>query len=273
MNQSTPDVLKYDALYTIMAMGVIVSDSNETIEWVNPFLCQLIDTVPESLVGAPVKSLLNLSKLQPVNYVQRYEVTTDTGKEAWLQCTKTTVQDDNGEIHHVRFVTDISDFQARQSSRVNVNSHVDESRMDEITGSLNRKAILQELDAQVSRSRRYGNCLSVILMECKFTQSLHADKKDAILFSIANSIKANLRWVDQIGVMSPERFLIILPESDIQAAEQAWGKIMAELQEVTMQEGQQYLHTERSITEWQTGEDKETLIQKLEESIQQFKAA
>lgn len=273
MKQTIPEVLKNDALYTIMATGVIVSDANEIIEWVNPYFCDLLDTVPESLIGAPVTSLFNLTKLQAVNYVQRYEVSTDSGKQVWLQCSKTTVQDKDESIHHIRMVTDISDFQARQSSRAPLNPNTDESRMDAATGVLKRKAILQELDTQVSRSRRYGNALSAIMLDYQFTQNISAAKKDSILGNIANTIKASLRWVDQIGVMDKERFLIILPESDAEAAKQAWEKINQELQELTIMDGQQYLHSELAICEWQTGDDKEMLLEKLNQSLQLVQAA
>jgi len=93
---------------------------------------------------------------------------------------------------------------------------------DELTGCLNFRSIMQLLENEIARSRRYQKQFSIIMIDIDHFKIVndeygHLAGNDA-LAAFTNIIKNSVRNIDIVGRYGGEEFLIILPESDSQHA-------------------------------------------------------
>lgn len=94
--------------------------------------------------------------------------------------------------------------------------------VDPLTGIANRQAVLSRVEEELARAKRYQRPLSVILVDLDHFKRLndthgHA-AGDAVLRHVAQLLATNVRSVDVAGRYGGEEFLILLPETDVDAA-------------------------------------------------------
>ena len=142
--------------------GIVLCDARDQVIWANESFCELLETDPEAIVGADMSAVLGRDSDPVRTQVDRYVVTSDSGKSRWLECALSHIEAENGQVGSLRIFTDVSAFESRQKGRVATAAGRDPSRLDSKSGILNRQAIVQELSSQVSRSRRYGNDLTLV---------------------------------------------------------------------------------------------------------------
>ncbi|MBQ2984578.1 MAG: GGDEF domain-containing protein [Candidatus Gastranaerophilales bacterium] len=98
---------------------------------------------------------------------------------------------------------------------------------DELTGLYNRKYLHSRLEAEISRSKRYGTPLSCLLLDIDYFKIVNDmygyDWGDILLRKIAQMLSALVRKEDVLTRYGDEEFIIILPETTEQQA-----KIFAE---------------------------------------------
>ena len=98
---------------------------------------------------------------------------------------------------------------------------------DELTGVLNRRAVLEALDAEVSRALRHGRQLSVLYLDVDLLKEIndamgHA-AGDKVLLDVVSVVRRNTRASDRLGRMGGDEFVVVLPDTD-----QAGGAVVAE---------------------------------------------
>lgn len=94
--------------------------------------------------------------------------------------------------------------------------------VDPLTGLANRQAVLRRLEEEALRAARYRRPLAVILVDLDHFKRLndthgHA-AGDAVLRHVGAVLAANVRGVDTAGRLGGEEFLVVLPETDPEAA-------------------------------------------------------
>ena len=93
---------------------------------------------------------------------------------------------------------------------------------DELTGLYNRKYLHHRLDAEISRSKRYGTPVSCLLLDidyCKIVNDMYGyDWGDILLKKIAQMLSALVRKEDVLTRYGDEEFIVILPETTEQQA-------------------------------------------------------
>jgi diguanylate cyclase (GGDEF)-like protein len=98
---------------------------------------------------------------------------------------------------------------------------------DSLTGLWNRAAILERLDAELTRSRRDGTPMTIILADIDRFKSINDTYGhqigDAVIRQVALRMSAAVRVQDFVGRYGGEEFLIVLPNCDEPTA-----KILAE---------------------------------------------
>jgi len=97
------------------------------------------------------------------------------------------------------------------------------ARLDAKTGLLNARAWQEEADLQISRARREGRTLAVLIADIdhfKRVNDAHGHLAgDAALLGAVTALRSGLRPYDQLGRFGGEEFTVILPGTD--AAEAA----------------------------------------------------
>lgn len=101
--------------------------------------------------------------------------------------------------------------------------------LDEVTCVYKREYLLTRLYQECQRAKRYRHPVALVLIEVDrfeaWTDAAAAGEGDTLLQEIANTIAGNVREIDLIGRSGDHEFSIILPETGLQAAIIAAGRL------------------------------------------------
>jgi diguanylate cyclase (GGDEF)-like protein len=93
---------------------------------------------------------------------------------------------------------------------------------DELTGLANRRRFLSQLDAEISRSRRSGSPLGLVLADLddfkRINDTYGHEAGDVALRSFAEILETMARDIDLPVRLGGEEFAVLLPDTDIAGA-------------------------------------------------------
>ena len=187
--------------------GVLVTDGQKIL-WSNPAFERMTQVRMEHLRQEDADPLLE--KLVSTDGLLNLKG--DDGSESWLLCeTADLGERDKGVT--LRFFRDVSGEINVTRERDALAKKVEELDLtDPLTGLANPRALGNALNAQVTRSRRYHNPLSVALVQVH-TPDASQPLADAVVLSVSRFLRDRLRWADVIGRHSADVFMLILPET------------------------------------------------------------
>ncbi len=128
---------------------------------------------------------------------------------------------------------------------------------DSNTGLYNKRIILENLDSQVTRSRRYGNPLALLRLSISGSEAGTTTR----MKSVAEQLKDRLRWADCLGTLDEKTILIILPETCLEEAKELAAKL---LNDRAIASDDCTIHF--GITAWQKGDDPARMLKNIEEN-------
>ncbi|HEY2455898.1 MAG TPA: GGDEF domain-containing protein [Candidatus Acidoferrum sp.] len=95
---------------------------------------------------------------------------------------------------------------------------------DPLTGLFNRGYVDDRLGTELSRARRYGTRLTIAVIDAdrfKWLNDTHGHALgDVVLRKIGEILRSSFRQSDTAGRYGGEEFLVILPETDLETAQQ-----------------------------------------------------
>jgi GGDEF domain-containing protein len=262
------------ALLSGLPAGIVLCDAQDQVIWANESFCELLETDREALIGSSMSAVLGRDPDPVRTHVDRYVITSDSGKSRWLECALSHIESKNGDVGSLRIFTDVSAFESRQKGRAATAAGRDPSRLDSKSGILNRQAIVQELSSQVSRSRRYGNDLA--LVQVRFSPASGSgpseEWNDAARRRIAESLQEALRWADFLGALSAQEILVILPECGMEAAHGVIRKVEAALAKDSGNKDGGKINALFAATAWDIGDDPHGMLQGLHRQLKAAKS-
>ncbi|APO54917.1 GGDEF domain-containing protein [Bradyrhizobium diazoefficiens] len=96
------------------------------------------------------------------------------------------------------------------------------AELDELTGSYNRRCIMRLLDVEMDKSRRASTSCAIALIDLDWFKRINDAHGhpigDEVLRTFAITIFANIRPTDCFGRYGGEEFLLLLPDTDGEAA-------------------------------------------------------
>jgi diguanylate cyclase (GGDEF)-like protein len=105
---------------------------------------------------------------------------------------------------------------------------------DGLTGTLNRRAILDRCEEEHERSLRYGQPFALMMVDLdhfKAVNDTHGHQHgDRVLVHFAECARAALRRADRLGRYGGEEFLALLPGTTLEAAQPVAARVHAALQ-------------------------------------------
>ena len=108
-------------------------------------------------------------------------------------------------------------------------------RVDDVTGVMTKRFFFQQAHRECARARRYGHPLSCLMVEVDHYRMLCARYSDstgeAVLRSIASIIGQWTRDSDITARFSESKFVVLLPETDIEGATSAREKLLSALKD------------------------------------------
>ncbi len=109
------------------------------------------------------------------------------------------------------------------------------SRTDPLTGLYNRRFIIEKMEEERTRFRRYGKPFSLVIVDIDFFKRVNDawghDCGDFVLVEAARHIKRMLREQDCLARWGGEEFLLLLPETDSAGAEMLADRLRASMEE------------------------------------------
>ena len=92
------------------------------------------------------------------------------------------------------------------------------ARLDSLTGLPNRQALVEALDAELSRTRRFGRPFTVAMLDCDGFKGIN-DRGghlagDEVLRRIGLALRQHTRRYDCVGRLGGDEFLLVLSEVD-----------------------------------------------------------
>lgn len=105
-----------------------------------------------------------------------------------------------------------------------------------LTGLLRREAILEQLDREVARARRYSRPLSVGMADLDHFKQINDTHGhlvgDTILKRVAQTLASSVRFSDAVGRYGGEEFIFLLPETDLVGAMAVGEKVRSQVEAV-----------------------------------------
>lgn len=93
---------------------------------------------------------------------------------------------------------------------------------DGLTGLTNHRRFDQVLDAEIERARRYGNDLSLLMLDVddfkRVNDAYGHPRGDAVLREVAAVLRANSRDVDEAARYGGEEMALVLPQTSLEGA-------------------------------------------------------
>ena len=247
--------------------GMALLDPQGRVSWANAALANMLGMQPGSLAGQAADKLP-----EPANRVlladQQLLQLHDASGERWLQ-RETHAAD----AESLLIVQDITEQQRLDSENRHLRQQVEDLKLnDDLTGLPNKRAITQALELQISRSRRYQNPLSVVMVHIALQDDqveLLSNGADPLVLGVSRFLRDRLRWVDQIGRWEENIFILVLPETSKADADGLVEKIQAEQDTLHLPPP---LENTRPILSfgsgyWQKGDDMRTLLRQVSNDL------
>jgi two-component system cell cycle response regulator len=90
---------------------------------------------------------------------------------------------------------------------------------DPLTGCVNRRAMLDRLEKELDRARRYRHQLTVLMIDIDFFKAINDTRGhlvgDSVLRKLGDILRQEARSVDIVARYGGEEFTVILPDTDL----------------------------------------------------------
>ncbi|MCU7842342.1 MAG: diguanylate cyclase [Candidatus Thiodiazotropha sp. (ex Monitilora ramsayi)] len=263
------DIHFNQALYEACPTGMLAIDEAVRIRWINPALEAMLDLEGNELVGKD-KSALPEGLHALFDETDILHLSLNGDGERWLYREVREVADGTDTPLRIHFYQDISSQVLAERENDQLRKKVDDLTItDPLTGMANRKATLQALAAQVTRTRRYGNPLTLGAMRLSHPDLPDTPLPDISILSLAHYLRERLRWADIIGRYENELFLLLMPETSRDDAEKLLQQIIQECREGALSEldGNPNPDLSIGVAAWEKGDDPQRLIQRTLEDL------
>jgi diguanylate cyclase (GGDEF)-like protein/PAS domain S-box-containing protein len=224
-----------------IADGVVVADSRWDIEFMNPVAEALTGWSLKEAVGRPLtevfKTVFEADELlaRAFNEGAFTGARMDTvlidrgGGEVPISLNAAPIKESKDAANGL--VLTFYDITERKRAEEEKRKLIDEldrlSKTDSLTGILNRGAIMERLEYEMSRALRYG--LKLALVHCDIDRFKDVNDTyghasgDAVLRGLAEALKRTIRRSDMAGRYGGDEFLLVLPQSSLEE-----GMVLAE---------------------------------------------
>ena len=158
-----------------------------------------------------------------------YEVTRKDGSRIWVWERGRGVQEDDGSLHLEGIILDISDRKVLETELEQM------ATRDPLTGLLNRREMSRVLDEELQRARRYQRPMAVLWVDFDHFKDVNDTygyaAGDSVLRAISRLLLGSVRSVDSIGRFGGEEFVIVLPEMDLEEAQETAERLRRKVAE------------------------------------------
>jgi diguanylate cyclase (GGDEF)-like protein len=247
--------------------GLLLLDQDDRIVWLNRAMADILRASPETLLG---RRRVQLGEASQQMLSTEPKLLQDSEHQRWV--TRAMQRAASGE--RLLIVQDVTACELLAEENARLRQQVADLQLtDELTGMSNKRAISQALDLHVSRSRRYQNPLSTVLVQVDTSDlgSVQPLSGDPIILAVSRFLRDRLRWVDQIARWEDKLFLLVLPETAELDARGLLEKIRAEQDALELPAPYGDLRPRLSfgLGCWHKGDDMRTLLRRTLDDLRE----
>lgn len=271
MSQERIDLATTVSALNTAPCAILVIDNSNQVRFANQLANLLLSDGQKNIVG------LTLDRL-PVPLTERWYETetlvtfvTHDGIEKYLRTQRSALA--NSPLQAL-YLWDVTDLQKISHERERLTEELARlSTRDPLTSLPNDKAMSQALEPLVSRSRRYENPLSIIRVRISDPDQLNRahgpNSHDSAMVRMAQLLRDQVRWADLVGRFDVNEFLLILPETPIEAAHNLAEKLAQRLIELDIsgEKAPFRITPALGVADWQKGEDARTLLKRAASNL------
>lgn len=250
---------------------IVVVDPDNKIQLANQSFATLSSHQPDQLNGASADSDPVLEALLGDKSV----ITVSSGTSSLHFQRSSSKIDFDGQPYTLHYYLPIYSTEPLVNENVELRQMVEKLTLtDELTGLANERALSQELAIQVTRSRRYHNPLTLVIlsMEIKDSDDSHILDQgyNDILITFSHFLRERLRWADFIARCQAGRFVIFLPETGAQEAAKLFDDLIKEKHNLGLPGDQiEKLVLTYGLAEWEKGNDPRMLVERASQALKQ----
>lgn len=186
------------------------------------------------------------------------------GEAHWLRLTALPVS----LADHRQALVVLQDISAEKRLEADVLAQreaLDDVRVrDTLTGLNNRRYILQQLDRLNAQAKRYGTAFSIALIDLDHFKSVNDtyghEAADRVLLTLARLITDELRDADIGARYGEEEFMVLLPETGVEAAVQTINRLRQRFTECRVEGIGRSLTLSAGVLGWGPGQSLEQLV-------------
>jgi diguanylate cyclase (GGDEF)-like protein/PAS domain S-box-containing protein len=207
---------------------IFVKDNQSKIILANDAFCKLFNISKALVIGKTLAEKVPINEQEHFLYVDR-QVLTDGIKNTCEETltldghatktiitTKTRYQSEQGEYFLIGVIQDITKRKALENE---LNKR---ANTDYLTGINNRGQFITLASKEITRTIRYKNDLSLLMMDVDFFKKINDTyghtAGDTVLIKLTETCNQHLRENDILGRMGGEEFAILLPQTTIENA-------------------------------------------------------
>lgn len=148
---------------------------------------------------------------------------------------------------------------------------------DGLTGVFNHAYVVQEVDSEIERAKRYNMTFSLILLDLDNFKGVNDSyghlAGDYVLKSMAHLLEKTLRTIDIVGRYGGDEFIIILPQIDLENAYIAGERLReaVELETFLFDDNVIQLAISLGIATYQDGKNAQSLIKIADDNLYRAK--
>lgn len=230
--------------------ALLLTSPDGCIYRANPAACEMFQRTEEEICTMGQSGLVDLTdpRLKPaleeraakgkvraeLNFVRKNDGIFPT------ECASAIFQDEGGETWSVIMIRDMSIIKAaEEASRRAQEESVHFATYDYLTGTLNRRAFMNKLNEEVARSKREGTPFHLLLLDIEHFKRIN-DKishscGDEVLKRVASLLAEKLRPYDTLGRYGGDEFIILLPNTTKQAAQEIGERLRSHIEKSRME--------------------------------------
>lgn len=272
-NQNTPLPTEFNTQVLDNApFGILVLQHDGVITWSNQTIAGWLDLSHTELASA-VFGDIRERQLRPHETLEDVFAIIDKDElpVRWLQQTGMSMDFANNHYNTLYF-SDVSE-------RVNVADKLEQLQIIEpVSGLLNRRAMMQNLEPLVSRSRRYENPLSIIVIELLNLEDIRTkysdDAVNKAILELSHLLRDQLRWADIVSRISDNNIHIVLPETSITDATRLAEKISGQIAQLQIELDDSTVTALQAcfgVCAWGKGNDSLLLLRNAKQALESAK--
>jgi len=250
--------------------SLALMDSDHKIVWANDSFLRITSLSSDQVVGKTREELPEDAQLL---FADDHVYLNETHQRDayWLACMSTPLGG-----YTLQYCSDVTQLQGLIEDRESLKTKVAElNPIDQVTGMPNRRSLFQNLEQQASRSRRYGNALSVMILRlanlAAFIKQFGGDHANELLLLVSQKLNDQMRWADVIGRLDNNEFLFIMPETEEAVTTELGEKLRETLSNIELpgaKDSDFTLQFEFGMAQWRKGDDSDLLMQRVRNNLE-----